>query len=147
MVSNGSRPALHVFLPPPSFFAHAQLQHVRACDLRERTHSNIGANGVHLRCRRWTPRPHVLRCDVCSHTFPLNRVLWVTFFILHLDKFLRNGRAVTPVSFFPSLLLYSSIDHTLANSYGAFVVTSTITLFAFAGGKLVYEVLWPRTFA
>ena len=63
---------------------------------------------------------------------PINRIVWVTFFILHVDKFLRNGRAVTLVSFLPSLILYSSIDHTLANSYGVCVVTSTLLLFAFA---------------
>eukprot|EP00802_Teleaulax_amphioxeia_P003853 Tamp_03856.p2 GENE.Tamp_03856~~Tamp_03856.p2 ORF type:complete len:321 (+),score=110.24 Tamp_03856:451-1413(+) len=66
-------------------------------------------------------------------------IVWVTFFILHLDMFLRNGRAVTLVSSFPSVLLYSSIDHTLAISYASCVVTSTLILFAFAGGKLVYE--------
>jgi hypothetical protein len=69
--------------------------------------------------------------------------VWVGFLILHLDKYVRKGRGVLLVSNFPSFLLYSSIDHTLATSYGACVVASALLLFAFAGGKLVYEVIWP----
>jgi len=86
---------------------------------------------------------HVCALPGVLFSSPLNRIVWVTFFILHLDMFLRNGRAVTLVSSFPSVLLYSSIDHTLAISYASCVVTSTLILFAFAGGKLVYEVLCP----
>ena len=73
----------------------------------------------------------------------LRRIVWVVFLILHLDKYVRKGRAVLLVSNFPSFLLYSSIDHTLATSYGACVVASGLLLFVFAGGKLVFEVMWP----
>jgi hypothetical protein len=71
----------------------------------------------------------------------LHRIVWVAFLILHLDKYVGKGRAVLLVSNFPSFLMYSSIDHTLATSYGACVVASGLLLFVFAGGKLVYEVM------